>query len=124
MNYLTGKDVVACHEAAVRRFGDAQDDFDALRVKALIGRVIRYATDKNVQDPYVLAAMYYVAIIEANLFTKANICTAACAMLALLGHNGIRVVFGKELLRALLKVSQKSMTLCDLAEVLRKRKTL
>lgn len=122
MNYLTGKDVLACHKATVKRFEGSQDEFDALRVKALIGRVICYATDKNIQDPFVLAAMYCVAITQANLFTKANIRTAACAMLAFLGRNGIRVMYGKELVHAVLKASRKSMTVCDLTEILRKRK--
>lgn len=124
MNYLTGKEVLACHEAAVNRFGGTQDVFDAIRVKTLIGRVARYAIDKNVQDPFLLAAMYCVAIVQGNLFTKGNKCTAACVMLALLARNGIHLLYGEELLGAVLKVSQRSMTFCDLAEVLRKRKAL
>ena len=118
--FLTVDEVVTCHDMVLARYGGCPGCPDPARIDVLIGRVIHYVLYENIQDSFAIAAMYCVAIAQGHAFVDSNKRTAACCMFAVLQRNGIHPTPRKELLDAIVSVADKSMSLSDLTELLKK----
>lgn len=85
--HLNQEEVIALHDATIKRFGGLPDMADRDRVSALLARVANYEAYSDT-DIYDLAALYLVAIARGHVFNDANKRTAFNAAMLFLRRNG------------------------------------
>lgn len=119
-SFITAEEILLAHNWMLEKTHGLAGISDEGRIEALCGRVINLHYYEGVNDPYVLAGMYLIAIAKGHVFNDANKRTALFTCLAFLDRNNFPVENVPELTELTVRVAASEADLEEVADTLKR----
>jgi death-on-curing protein len=119
MIHVSAAEVIALHDAILKRYAGVKGMPDPGRAEAIVTRVINREYYEDTVDIFELAATYWVAISRGHIFTDGKKRTSLNVTMLFLKRNGVRIHDRPELVELTVMAATGEVGVTHLASQLR-----